>query len=289
VGQGDEELIGDERPGEKRTTVKGEHSTLSVTLDEAVCWVRLARPEARNAIDPAMRDELIDVLGEAERDPAVRCLVLTGQGRDFCTGADLRPAGDPDVAMRRRASPLDARRGVAPYQQLFAQLWRLEVPVVSAVNGTTAGAGWLLALLADLVVAARGARWTHAFTRRGMVPHCGDPFFLSRVLPFRFVHEAALLSDTFRSEDLERFGVLSRLVEPDELLETAGALARRLAQGPTRTLGTAKRLYRRALASDMETAFAEEADAVALIGQTEDRIEGVRSMVEGRPPRFTGS
>lgn len=269
--------------------MRSEYSTLSVTDEGAVRWVRLARPEARNAIDPTMRDELMALFQEVSQDHAVRCVVMTGEGRDFCTGADLRPADNPDVAVTRPSSPLDARRGVARYQQLFAELWRLEVPVVSAVNGTTAGAGWLLALLADLVVAARGARWTHAFTRRGMVPHCGDPFFLARVLPFRFVHEAALLSDTLSSEDLERWGVISRVVDQGELLEVAGDLARRLAAGPTRTLGMTKRLYRRALASDMETAFAEEADAVALIGQTEDRIEGVRSMVEGRPPRFTGN
>jgi 2-(1,2-epoxy-1,2-dihydrophenyl)acetyl-CoA isomerase len=262
---------------------------LAVSLEDAVCWVRLARPEARNAIDPAMRDELLELLEALAGDRSVRCLVVTGQGADFCTGADLRPSGNPDVAVTRAASPLDARRGVARYQQLFAALWNLELPVVSAVNGTTAGAGWLLALLADLVVAARGARWTHAFTRRGMVPHCGDPYFLARVLPFRFVHEAALLSDTFSSEDLDRWGVVNRLVEPERLLEVAGELARRLADGPTRTLGMTKRLYRRSLASDMETAFTEEANAVALIGQTDDRIEGVRSMIEQRPPRFTGT
>jgi 2-(1,2-epoxy-1,2-dihydrophenyl)acetyl-CoA isomerase len=269
--------------------VRADFSTLQVALDGAVGWVRLDRPEARNSIDPSMRDELLAFFEAVAEDRAVRCLVVTGVGRDFCTGADLRPPGDPDVAMTRPASPLDARRGVRRYQQLFAALWSLEVPVVSAVNGTTAGAGWLLALLADLVVAARGAQWTHAFTRRGMVPHCGDPFFLSRVLPFRFVHEAALLSDTFRSEDLDRWGVVNRLVDPEELEAVAGELAHRLAAGPTRTLGMTKRLYRRALASDMETAFAEEADAVALIGQTDDRIEGVRSMVEQRPPRFTGT
>ena len=269
--------------------MRTEYATLEVSLEAAVCRVVLARPEARNAIDPVMRDELIGLLEEVAGDRSVRCVVVTGQGADFCTGADLRPPGNPDVAVTRASSPLDARRGVARYQQLFAALWNLEVPVVSAVNGTTAGAGWLLALLADLVVAARGARWTHAFARRGMVPHCGDPYFLSRVLPFRFVHEAALLSDTFLSEDLERWGVLNRLVAPEELLEVAGELARRLAEGPTRTLGMTKRLYRRALSSDMETAFTEEANAVALIGQTDDRIEGVRSMVERRPPRFTGS
>jgi 2-(1,2-epoxy-1,2-dihydrophenyl)acetyl-CoA isomerase len=255
----------------------------------AVLWIRLNRPHARNGIDVAMRDELTTVLADADTDADVRALVVTGQGADFCTGADLMPAGDPEAAARRPPSPLDYRRAVAPWQRLFQTLWELETPVVSAVNGTTAGAGWMLALLADLVVAAEGARWTHAFARRGMVPHAGDAFFLSRVLPFHRLHEAALLSEALTSETLAAWGVVSRLVPADQVAATAGELATRLAQGPTRSLGLTKRLYRRSLVSDMPTAFGEEATATALVSQTRDRIEGVQALVEGRRPRFTGA
>ncbi|MGH9026719.1 MAG: enoyl-CoA hydratase/isomerase family protein, partial [Acidimicrobiia bacterium] len=195
------------------------------------------RPEARNGIDPAMRGELTEVLTDADADPLVRALVITGQGRDFCTGADLQPEGD-DRAAHRPPSPLDYRRAVAPWQRLFATLWELETPVVSAVNGTTAGSGWMLALLADLVVAAEGARWTHAFARRGMVPHAGDPFFLPRVLPFHRLNEAALLGDTLTSETLHAWGAVNRLVPADKLEATARDLAERLAAGPTKSLGT---------------------------------------------------
>jgi 2-(1,2-epoxy-1,2-dihydrophenyl)acetyl-CoA isomerase len=248
----------------------------------------LNRPEARNGIDSIMRDELTAVLADADADPAVRALVITGQGRDFCTGADLMPKGD-DRAANRPPSPLDYRRAVAPWQQLFATLWELEMPVVSAVNGTTAGSGWMLALLADLVVAAEGARWTHAFARRGMVPHAGDPFFLPRVLPFHRLNEAALLGDTLTSETLHAWGAVNRLVPAEKVEASARELAERLATGPTKSLGTTKRLYRRSLVSDMVTAFAEEADATALVSQTNDRIEGVRALMERRPPEFTGT
>jgi len=191
--------------------------------------------------------------------------------------------------MRKMPSPIDYRKDVGPFQALFQTLWELETPVVSAVNGTTAGAGWMLALLADLVVAAEGARWTHVFARRGMVPHCGDPFFLPRIIPFHRLNEIALLSDTITSETLAEWGLINRLVPPDQVESTAAELASRLAEGPTRSLGLTKRLYRRSLVSDMATSFAEEANATALLSQTQDRVEGVKALIEGRAPKFTGT
>ena len=264
-------------------------TTLRLERVDAVQWIRLDRPDARNGIDPAMRDELTALLLELDADDAVRSIVITGTGDDFCTGADLTPSHDPEIAMRRPTSAIDHRRAVVRWQGLFRTYWELETPVVSAVNGTTAGAGWMLALLADLVVAAEGARWIHAFARRGMVPHAGDPFFLPRVLPFHRLLEAALLSETLTSEMLYEWGSVNRLVPAAELERTAGDLATRLAAGPTKALGLTKRLYRRSLVSDMATAFGEEAAASALVSQTRDRIEGVQALLEGRRPDFTGT
>jgi 2-(1,2-epoxy-1,2-dihydrophenyl)acetyl-CoA isomerase len=264
-------------------------TTLHLERDGAVLRIGLARPEARNAIDPAMRDELRHVLLDADADATVRCITITGAGADFCTGADLVPAGSGTVAADRPTSVLDYRRAVVPYQELFRTLWELETPVVSAVNGTVAGAGWMLALLADLVVAAAGVRWVHVFARRGMVPHAGDPFFLPRLLPLHRLNEAALLGETLTSETLHAWGAVNRLVPVEEVDATAIDLARRLAEGPTRSLGLTKRLYRRSLVSDMATAFGEEAAATALISQTADRGEGVRSLLEGRRADFTGT
>ena len=255
--------------------------TLILERSDAVLWIQLNRPEARNAIDNATRAELVDVLTAADADSHVRALVITGKGRDFCTGGDLAASGDTTL--------LDYQRALRPFQDLFRIYWELETPVVSAVNGTTAGAGWMLALLADLVVAAQGARWTHVFSRRGMVPHAGDPFFLPRVLPFHHLSEAALLSDTLTSETLAAWGAVNRVVAAEEVDAIARDLATRLAAGPTRSLGVMKRLYRRSLTNDMETMFREEADATALISQTHDRAEGVTAFLEGRPPVFNGS
>lgn len=264
-------------------------TTLRLERVDAVQWIRLDRPQARNGIDPTMRDELTALLVDLDADDAVRAIVVTGMGDDFCTGADLAPPSDPGVATRRPTSPIDYRRAVAPWQRLFRTYWELETPVVSAVNGTTAGAGWMLALLADLVVAAEGARWIHAFARRGMVPHAGDPFFLPHVLGLHHLLEAALLSDAITSETLHEWGSVNRLVPAADVERTADELATRLAAGATKALGMTKRLYRRSLVSDMTTAFGEEAAATALISQTNDRIEGVQALLEGRRPDFTGT
>ncbi len=252
-----------------------------------VLWLRINRPESRNAINFELLGELNQAFTSADSDHEVRALVITGTGRDFCTGGDV--AASRSAAARERPDNLmDYRREVRPFQDLFRVYWELETPVVSAVNGTTAGLGWMLALLADLVVAAEGARWTHVFARRGMVPHAGDPYFLPRVLPLHRLNEAALLSDTLTSETLADWGVINRLVPASDVDATAEELAQRLAAGPTSSLGVMKRLYRRSLTSDMATIFAEEADATALVSQTEDRQEGVKAFLEGRPPNFTG-
>jgi 2-(1,2-epoxy-1,2-dihydrophenyl)acetyl-CoA isomerase len=265
---------------------------LVVEMDGAVQRVQLNRPEQRNAIDNDTCLALTEVFRAASQDRRVRSMLVTGVGRDFCTGGGPNAPTPDSAAAAATAEPppalLDYRWGTHLFQNLFAAYWEVEKPVVSAVNGTVAGAGWMLALLADLVVAAEGARWTHVFTRRGMIPHAGDPYFLPRVLPFHFLNEVAMLGDTVRSEDLHRVGAVNRLVPQADVEATATELARRLAEGPTRSLGQAKRLYRRSLETDMRTAFGEETAAATMLTTTHDRSEGVLALMEGRPAVFTG-
>jgi len=262
----------------------GTNPALRIEVTGAVTVITLDRPERRNTIDFDTCVELRRLLAELDADRAVRAIVIAGNDRDFCTGADV--TARPDSAAV--TSALDYRYLTIDYQRLFQQLWDIETPVVSAVTGTVAGAGWMLALLADLVVAAEGARWTHVFSRRGMIPHAGDPYFLPRVLPFHRLNEIALLSEPVTSDTLASWGAVNRCVPPDQVMPVALALATQLASGPTRSLGMTKRLYRRSLDSDMLTAFEEERAAQALISTTHDRREGLLSFVEHRPPEFTG-
>jgi 2-(1,2-epoxy-1,2-dihydrophenyl)acetyl-CoA isomerase len=258
--------------------------TLRIEVTGAVTIITLDCPERRNMIDLDTCVALREQFAAVDADKFVRAVVIAGSGRDFCTGADVTARSDSAAV----TSPLDYRYLTVDYQRLFQQMWEMDTPVVSSVNGTVAGAGWMLALLADLVVAAAGARWTHVFARRGMIPHAGDPYFMPRVLPFHRLNEIALLSEPVTSETLAEWGVVNRCVAPDEVLATATALATQLASGPTRSLGMTKRLYRRSLDSDMLTAFEEERAAQALISTTHDRREGLLSFVERRPAEFTG-
>jgi 2-(1,2-epoxy-1,2-dihydrophenyl)acetyl-CoA isomerase len=256
--------------------------------DDTIALGRLERPQRRNAMDKASAVTLTEFLEGATLDRGIRAVVITGSGRDFCTGADVaREPGTPGSG-GTPIGPLDYRYATEAFRRVFAALWEVEKPVVSAVNGTVAGAGWMLALLADLVVADRDARWTHVFTRRGMVPHAGDPYFLPRIIPFHRLNEIAMLSDPVTSAQLHDWGIVNRAVAGDEVLSTALELATRLASGPTRTLGLTKRLYRESLGSDMRAAFDQERSATALISTTADRREGMQSFLEGRPPVFTG-
>ncbi|MFV0318096.1 MAG: enoyl-CoA hydratase/isomerase family protein [Microthrixaceae bacterium] len=227
--------------------------------------------------------ELDRFLATLHRERSVRSVLLSSSGRQFCIGADLQgDAGDAP------GEPLEHRFVYEPYSRLFDTMWSLEIPVVTAVNGTVAGAGWLLALLGDLVVAADDARWIHAFVRRAMVPHAGDPYYLSRLVPFRRLTEIALLSDVVTSETLERWNVINLVLAPGEVGPRARELAQRLATGPTRSLGVTKALYRRALDESAAAASADERSNVALISTTKDRAEGIASFMERRDPEFTG-
>jgi 2-(1,2-epoxy-1,2-dihydrophenyl)acetyl-CoA isomerase len=271
-------------------TTVSDHQTIEVDQRGAVLWLTLARPDARNGITLQMQEELVATFAAADADRSVRAILVTGSGSAFCTGADLTPSGDRPVGLlgSSEMSLLDYGKATDPWRALFKTYWELETPVVAAVNGTVAGAGWMLALLADLVVAAEDARWVHVFAERGMVPHAGDPYFLPRVLPFHALNELAMLRERFTSADLHRWGAVNRLVPGDDVVATAAELAERLASGPTLQLGQTKRLYRRSLDLPMEAVFGLEAAATVALSQTHDRKEGVQSLLERRPADFRG-
>src|SRR5262249_15093247 len=152
--------------------------TLLLERDGNVLWVRLHRPEARNGINMEMCAELQQTFDFIDDDTEIRCAIVTGEAKPSCPGGDLLPSGGSSTgrtAVDRPPSQMDYRRAVRPFQELFRGYWRMETPVVSAVNGTIAGAGWMLALLADLVVAGEGVRWTHVFSRRGPGPPARPP------------------------------------------------------------------------------------------------------------------
>jgi 2-(1,2-epoxy-1,2-dihydrophenyl)acetyl-CoA isomerase len=256
-----------------------------------VSWITLNRPEAHNAMTPAQRERVIELLEQANGSLEVRAVVITATGRGFCTGADLRagraPAERPPGAPERvvGAAARTIRTGA---QRLIAAVLDCEKPVVAAVNGTAAGLGAHLAFACDLVVAAEDARFIEVFVRRGIAPDGGGAWLLPRLVGLQRAKELVFLGDDLSAADASRLGLVNRVVPADALEQTARELAERLANGPTKALGLAKWLLNRAFESDRRSAFDEEALAQELVTQTEDAAEGMRSFAERRVPRFKG-
>jgi 2-(1,2-epoxy-1,2-dihydrophenyl)acetyl-CoA isomerase len=254
------------------------------TTGDHVLSLTLNRPESLNALTPGQREEIIRLLAEASATAEVRAVVITGSGRGFCAGADLRGAGP---AGERVAGDV-ARTLRTGAQRLITAVLDCEKPVIAAVNGTAAGLGAHLAFACDLVLAAESARFIEVFVRRGLVPDGGGAYLLPRLIGPQRAKELMFFGDALTAPDAERLGLVNRVVGDEELAETARAWAERLASGPTRALALAKQLVNASLDTDRTAAFAAEAAAQEINMTTADAREGVRSFVERRGAEFEG-
>ncbi|EFH31440.1 enoyl-CoA hydratase/isomerase family protein [Streptomyces pristinaespiralis] len=252
-------------------------------VEGSVSWITLNRPEVMNALTREQRERVIDLLGAASSNPAVRAVVVTATGRGFCAGADLRgtPAGAPAPGDVARTIRLGAQR-------LIGAVLDCEKPVIAAVNGTAAGIGAHLAFACDLVLAAEGARFIEVFVRRGLVPDGGGAYLLPRLIGPRRAKELMFFGDALSAVDAERLGLVNRVVPADALGKTAREWSARLAGGPTRALALTKHLVNTSLDADRAASFAAEATAQELNMATRDAQEGVASFVERREARFEG-
>ncbi|MET8942326.1 enoyl-CoA hydratase-related protein [Streptomyces sp. NPDC004542] len=249
-----------------------------------VARITLNRPEALNALTPGQRERVIGLLADASADPEVRAVVVTGTGRGFCAGADLRGgagAGERVAGDVARVLRLGAQR-------LTAAVLDCEKPVIAAVNGTAAGLGAHLALACDLVLAAESARFVEVFVRRGLVPDGGGAYLLPRLVGPQRAKELMFFGDALTAADAERLGLVNRVVPDGELAKTARAWAERLAAGPTRALALTKQLVNASLDADRATAFAAEAAAQEINMTTADAREGLAAFTERRSARFGG-
>ncbi|MFH9064406.1 enoyl-CoA hydratase/isomerase family protein [Streptomyces coeruleorubidus] len=255
------------------------------TTGDHVLSVTLNRPETLNALTPGDRDEVVRLLSEASASPEVRAVVLTGTGRGFCAGADLR--GTAATTGERVAGDV-ARILRTGAQRLIAAVLDCEKPVIAAVNGTAAGLGAHLAFACDLVLAAGSARFIEVFVRRGLVPDGAGAYLLPRLIGPQRAKELMFFGDALTATDAERMGLVNRVVPDGDLDKTARAWAERLATGPTRALALTKQLVNASLDADRATAFAAEAAAQEINMTTADAQEGVRSFVERRGAVYEG-
>ena len=257
--------------------------TVLVEVDAAaaVAIITLNRPDALNSLTVPMKQELLAALRRAERDTAVRAVVLTGAGRAFCAGQDLRERLQPDAA------PLGVELRER-YNPVIRAMRSLPKPIVGAINGVAAGAGASLAMACDLRIASEAASFALAFGRVGLVPDSGATWFLPRLVGATKAAEIALLGDPVSAADAERFGLVSRVVGAADLASEARAIATRLASGAPRSIALTKRALETAWDRDLDAALDYEAHLQDLAGRTKDHQEGMAAFLEKRPPQFTG-
>ncbi|MCZ7525355.1 MAG: enoyl-CoA hydratase-related protein [Acidimicrobiia bacterium] len=258
-------------------------STLRLDVTGGLARVTLSRPEAANAIDLAMARELEEAALRLDGDPSVRAVLLTGEGRMFCGGGDVKAfaaAGDDLPALLREITT-HLHAGVS-------RLVRLDAPVVAAVHGSAAGAGLGLVTAADLVLAGESARFTMAYTAIGLVPDGSSTFFLPRLVGHRRATELTLTNRVLSAAEALEWGLVNRVVPDADLEREATHLAAGLADGPTRAFGGAKALLRGAWTETLETQMELESRGLREAALTADAPEGLAAFVEKRRPEFRG-
>ncbi|CAG0928631.1 2-(1,2-epoxy-1,2-dihydrophenyl)acetyl-CoA isomerase [Thermoflexales bacterium] len=257
------------------------YSTILYDLADGVATLTLNRPEVRNACNDAMAEEVQAALKSAERDENVRCLVITGAGQGFCAGQDL-------AAVRERGEISFREHLLKTYNPIVAKLRSLEKPVIAAVNGAAAGAGWGIALACDVRYASDTAKFRLAFSGIGLAPDSGTSFFLPRLIGLGRALELAYTNDVLDANSALALGLVNKLYPADQLLPATSELARKLAQAPTRGLGLTKRAMNYALDASLEEALDYEAHLQEIAGRTHDHHEGVQAFLEKRQPKFIG-
>jgi 2-(1,2-epoxy-1,2-dihydrophenyl)acetyl-CoA isomerase len=256
------------------------NNSVLLEVADGVATVTLNRPDAGNVLDMDMGRTLLDVALRCEADRSVRAVVLTGAGKNFCFGGDVRGMAGQGAAVGAYLNELTTCIHAA-----ISSFTRMRAPVVAAVNGTAAGGGVGLACAADFAIAGKGSKFTLAYTGIGMAPDCSTSFLLPRIVGRRRALELFLTNRVLTAGEALDWGLVNQVVEDAEVLTEARALAVRFAAGPTESYGAVKRLMDQ---SDpgIEAQMAAEGRAIAAQSLHPNGIEGVRAFVEKRKPRY---
>ncbi len=253
--------------------------TLIITAAKnGVITVTMNRPEKKNAANGVMWDELRATWDELALDPTVRCVVMTGAGDGFCSGADLSDG----TGERHQLQAMNL------IHRTVQSLYSIMVPVIAKVNGVAAGAGMNMALACDLIVASDQARFSEIFARRGLSVDFGGTWILPRLIGLHKAKELAFFADIISAAEAERFGIVNKVVDHDELDDTVAAWADRLAAGPPLALAMTKRLLTLNASADFASALEAEGMAQTVNVATDDTREAVRAFLDGREPQFRG-
>ena len=257
------------------------YQTLLYTVQDGVLTITMNRPDVFNAFNEQMKKEMNDAFKEADRDPAVRCIVLRGAGeKAFCSGQDLK---EHVGAKRSLKESLEKS-----YNPLVRKMRSIEKPVIGMINGVAAGAGLSVALACDMRIMSSTAKLIEVFIRIGLVPDSGSHWFLPRLVGMAKAFEYATTGRDVSAEEAERVGLVNKSVPPDQLEKVTMELASSFAKAPTKAIGLIKRTLNKALASDLDSILDYEAYIQEIEASMDDHKEGIAAFLEKRAAQFKG-
>lgn len=257
------------------------YETILVKKEGKVVTITLNRPQSMNFLDPIMAQELERALGDAEKDEGIGAVVITGAGRAFSAGGDVK-------FMKEDHTASEFYRRMESITRFIRSMISLLKPIIASVNGPAVGGGCSIALAADMILASETASFAEAFVRIGLIPDCGGIFLLSRRIGLTLAKDLILTGRAIDAREAERMGMINRVVPAEALQEETGKMALELAAGPTMAMGIAKRLLNQSFESDLDTLLRLENSHQALLRLTEDHREGIKAFFEKRKPGFKG-
>lgn len=261
------------------------YETIQLEMREAVAIVTLNRPDSLNALTTQVAQDFKAAVNEA-REAGARAIVLTGAGRAFCAGGDLREM--QTIAAREGKVDAFFDEPLRILNECILLIRQSPLPFIAAVNGAASGGGCNLALACDLVIAGQGAKFNQAFIKIGLVPDCGGTFILPRLVGWKLATEMMMTGDVVTASRALDLGMINAVVPDEQLMAQAMAMAERLAQAPTVAIGKIKELLEASAKNDYGEQLELERETQITAGKTKDFKEGVAAFIEKRPPKFIG-
>jgi 2-(1,2-epoxy-1,2-dihydrophenyl)acetyl-CoA isomerase len=260
-----------------------DYNLITFEIEDGVGLICLNRPDDGNALIPEMAAELLDAATRCDDDPKVRAVVLTGNGKMFCAGGDLKA-----FAARGEEVSHYIKNITQAFHGAISRFNWMDAPVVGAINGTAAGGGFSLALTTDIAIAAESAKFTMAYTKAGLAPDGSSSYFLARMVGLRRAKEMALLNPVLSAKQAMEWGLINQVVPDDQVLATALEMAHQFANGPTRSFGETKRLILSGATESLESQMEKETRGIAAMAGSADGREGIAAFVAKRTPEFHG-
>lgn len=258
------------------------YNTVLFSVENNICSITLNRPDVFNSFNEELSAEFIDALKKAGKDDNVRVIIISGHGKAFCSGQDLKDIKNHEG--ERSLSDSVLRR----YNPMILTIRDIAKPVICKLNGVAAGAGASLALACDIVIAVETATLIEVFANVGLVPDSGSSFFLPKLVGYNKAFELITLASKITAKEAQQLGIVYKVVAAEELDAAVNELATRYASGPTKTYGMIKKMLNKAYTADLPEMLQYEAYCQEIAGKSEDYKEGVAAFTEKRKPQFKG-